>query len=137
MPEVKYLTSGDVLAVARTFFASLGYAPPILRGNGHALLDSAVARAENAAVYAAADLIEQAAALANGIALNHPFVDGNKRTAFAACVTFLRVNGHPLTDKVDHDQLAEQLIGMHETTDRAAADDELTAWLRSHVSMRL
>jgi death-on-curing protein len=134
MPEVKYLTSGDVLAVARTFFAGLGYAPPILRGNGRALLDSAVARAENAAVYADADLIEQAAALTNGIALNHPFVDGNKRTAFAACVTFLRINGHPLIEKVDHDQLAEQLIALHETTDRAVADDELTAWLRSHVS---
>lgn len=36
---------------------------------------------------------EEAAALMESLAMNHPFLDGNKRTAFAACDTFLRVNG--------------------------------------------
>jgi len=45
------------------------------------LLDSAVHRAQTAAYYGGADLFLQAAALANGIALNHPFIDGNKRSA--------------------------------------------------------
>jgi death-on-curing protein len=39
------------------------------------------------------DVIEEAAALLESLLVNHPFVDGNKRTAFAACDVFLRING--------------------------------------------
>jgi death-on-curing protein len=39
------------------------------------------------------DIIEETAALAESLLFNHPFVDGNKRTAFAACDVFLRING--------------------------------------------
>jgi death-on-curing protein len=133
MAEVRYLTADDVLAIADQFFAALGYARPILRGNGRQLLESAVARAQTAAYYGGADLFGQAAALANGIALNHPFLDGNKRTAFAACVTFLRQNGRPLESKADHDALAEQLIAMHEITDRSQADSLRADWLRTRL----
>ena len=44
-----------------------------------------------------ASLAELAAVYAHGLAKNHPFLDGNKRTAFIVAVAFLRVNGHPLT----------------------------------------
>jgi death-on-curing protein len=44
-----------------------------------------------------ADLIEEAAALWESLAQNHPFVDGNKRTAFAATYTFLAINGGQLS----------------------------------------
>src|SRR5580765_3010861 len=44
-----------------------------------------------------ADLIEEAAALWESLGQNHPFVDGNKRTAFAATYTFLAINGARLT----------------------------------------
>ena len=46
MPETRYLTIDDVLAIADAFFAALGYELPVLRGGGRELLDSAIARAQ-------------------------------------------------------------------------------------------
>lgn len=43
-----------------------------------------------------ADIIEEAAALMESLLVNHPFVDGNKRTAFAVCHVFLDINGYRL-----------------------------------------
>ncbi len=43
------------------------------------------------------DIIAQAAALWESLSQNHPFIDGNKRTALAATLTFLIVNGHEVT----------------------------------------
>lgn len=57
------------------------------------LLNSALARPLNLAAYGEPDLPSLAAAYAFGIARNHPFVDGNKRTAFVVPVTFLALNG--------------------------------------------
>lgn len=63
------------------------------------LLESALARPKNLFVYAEkqSSLAQSAAAYARGITANHPFVDGNKRTAFLVSVTFLRLNGLALT----------------------------------------
>lgn len=57
------------------------------------MLESALARPRQKEVYDAPDLYELAAAYLFGIAKNHPFVDGNKRTAFAAADLFLYFNG--------------------------------------------
>jgi death-on-curing protein len=57
------------------------------------LLESALARPQNKFAYGETDLASLAAAYAFGIARNHPFVDGNKRTAFATMLVFLGVNG--------------------------------------------
>jgi len=57
------------------------------------LLDSALARPLNLAVYGEPDLAGLAASYAAGIAQNHPFVDGNKRAAFLAAGLFLTLNG--------------------------------------------
>ncbi|SDG17821.1 death on curing protein [Limimonas halophila] len=62
-----------------------------------ARLDAALARPRNMAAYGEADLCDMAAAYAAGIAGNHPFVDGNKRTAFMAAFVFLARNGLRLT----------------------------------------
>jgi death on curing protein len=65
-------------------------------GNGvrdAGLLDSALQRPRNLAAYSDPDAPALAASLAFGIARNHPFVDGNKRTAFVAAATFLEING--------------------------------------------
>ena len=132
MVETEYLTASDVLALTGWFFQRLGYAAPILRGDGQALLETAVHRARTAAYYAGADLSLQAACLANGIAVNHPFLDGNKRSAWAACVAFLRLNGHTLLDDA-LEPLAEQLIAQHELTDRAQGDVLLADWLRARL----
>jgi len=129
---IRYLTPDEVLANAVRYFERLGYTHPILRGDGRALLESAVARAQTVAHYANGDLFDQAAALCNGLALNHPFLDGNKRTAFSACATFLEVNGAPLPD----DALvpfARRIIDMHTETDRTGVDQRLAAWLREHA----
>ena len=60
------------------------------------LLDSALARAEHKAHYEKADVFACAAAYGFGIARNHPFVDGNKRTALLAIDAFLTINGQQL-----------------------------------------
>jgi len=57
------------------------------------LLDSALQRPRNLAGYGEPDAAALAASLAYGIARNHPFVDGNKRTTFVAAATFLGLNG--------------------------------------------
>jgi death-on-curing protein len=57
------------------------------------MLESALDRPKNRWSYEQAELAELAAAYAFGIARNHPFLDGNKRTAFLALYTFLGVNG--------------------------------------------
>lgn len=56
-------------------------------------LESALGRPRNRWVYEQGDLPDLAAAYAFGIARNHPFVDGNKRTALVSLVTFLGLNG--------------------------------------------
>ncbi len=61
------------------------------------MLDSALARAQNLAVYGEPDVADLAAAYAYGLAKNHPFVDGNKRAAFLSVGLFLGLNGHRLT----------------------------------------
>lgn len=57
------------------------------------MLESALDRARNKWTYGETDLAALAAAYAFGIARNHPFVDGNKRTALLSIVTFLGLNG--------------------------------------------
>jgi len=63
------------------------------------LLASAVARPQNAHAYGEEDLFKLAATYAHGIASNHPFVDGNKRTGFLAADLFLSCNGYSLNSE--------------------------------------
>ena len=60
-------------------------------------LDSAMMRPRNLALYGAPNIVALAAAYGFGIARNHPFVDGNKRTAFVAAEVFLELNGMTVT----------------------------------------
>lgn len=55
---------------------------------------------------------EKAAALLQSLACNHAFVDGNKRTAWMAAVTFLNANGHPLGQPLDEDAAEEFVIAV-------------------------
>lgn len=69
------------------------------------LLESALARPQNLAAYKDPDVLDLAAAYGFGIANNHPFLDGNKRTAFVATRLFLALHGWTITasaqDKID------------------------------------
>lgn len=91
-------------------------------------LESALARAENKAVYGDPSVHELAAAYVFGIARNHAFVDGNKRTAIVAAGTFLIVNGHVMT--ADQGTLYEFVMGV-----AAGEIDELgaAAFFRDHT----
>ena len=59
-------------------------------------MESALSRPLNKAAYGEPDIAEPAAAYVFGLAKNHPFTDGNKRTAIVVAVTFLLVNGFEL-----------------------------------------
>ncbi len=77
-----------------------------------------------------ADIAEEAAALWESLAQNHPFIDGNKRTAFAAMYTFLAINGVRLTADGDH---AYRIIStLYEEGDFSFK--RLATWLREHTA---
>ncbi len=77
-----------------------------------------------------ADLIEEAAALWESLAQNDPFIDGNKRTAFAVTYTFLAINGTRIT--ADAEDTYAFIIGLYETG--TFSMDQLVVWLRAYVS---
>lgn len=91
------------------------------------LLESALARPRQLAAYGTPDVAALAAAYGHGLARNHPFVDGNKRSAFVAVELFLDLNGHQLTAD-DADCVAAML--------RLAAgeldEDGFAEWVRQH-----
>ena len=91
------------------------------------LLDSALARPLNRAAYGKPDAAELAAAYAYGLATNHPFVDGNKRTAFVALELFLALNQHePIADDAD---CVMSILAVAAGTMKEAAFAE---WVRRH-----
>ena len=75
------------------------------------------------------DIIAEAAALWESLSQNHPFVDGNKRTAFAVTFTFLAVNGVTLT--ADEDAVIKFLLPLYARY--AMSFDKLDAWLRKNA----
>ncbi len=93
------------------------------------LLDSALARPLNRAGYGEPDISELAAVYALAIAQNHPFIDGNKRTAFVALEVFLRLNGclFAVGD-------AEAVVMILAMAAGDLTDVEFTAWVRLHTA---
>ena len=89
------------------------------------LLASALDRARNRAAYDDADLCALAAAYAVGIVRNHPFVDGNKRTAFIAAHVFLARNGLQLSAAENEATRAMLALAAGDMAEEAFA-----AWLR-------
>lgn len=92
------------------------------------MLDSAMARPQNLAQYGDPDAAALAAAYAFGIARNHPFTDGNKRTAAVVSETFLMLNGYALgaTD-------AELVVAFVALAAGELGEDELADWFRQHL----
>jgi death-on-curing protein len=97
------------------------------------LLESALARPQQLYAYGdpAPDLADLAAALAYGLARNHPFVDGNKRTAAVACETFLDLNGATL--EADDLELYPRYLALAEGK---LSERDFAAWLRLHTRAR-
>lgn len=132
-PETLYLAVADIMAVHDAIMQRTGDHPGPLRDVR--LLEAALARPRMASYYERADFVRQAVVLAIGISQAHAFVDGNKRTAYAALEVFLDLNGLEFNGEVL--ELADQLIAV---ASRAGslndASDAFEAWLRERVGPR-
>jgi len=97
---------------------------PGIRHEG--LLESALARPRNLAAYSTKrpTLFELAAAYAYGLARNHPFIDGNKRTALLVALTFLEVNGIRFHAEQDDAYLTFEALAAGRISEK-----ELATWL--------
>ena len=91
-------------------------------------LESAMARPRNLALYGDPDAADLAGAYAFGIARNHPFVDGNKRTAAVVSETFLLLNGRALnaTD-------AELVVAFFALAAGELSEEEMADWFRQRL----
>jgi death-on-curing protein len=128
MSEPIWLLRSTVDAMHDAQLVEHGGAPGV-RDAG--LLESALARPKNRHAYGETDLCELAAAYAFGIARNHPFVDGNKRTALLAAFVFLRINSlHLVADEVG---AAESVLALAAGQMTEAAFSE---WLRANIATR-
>jgi death-on-curing protein len=94
------------------------------------LLESALARPQQLHAYGdpAPDLADLAAALAYGLARNHPFLDGNKRTAAVCCETFIELNGATL--EAEDLELFPRYLALAEGK---LAERDFAAWLRERM----
>lgn len=93
------------------------------------LFSSAMARPKNLAAYGdRPDAADFAAAYAFGLARNHPFLDGNKRTAFVVMELFLNLNGWRLKAEA-----AECISTMESVAAGDLPERNLAAWLRSRI----
>ncbi|MGK6305907.1 type II toxin-antitoxin system death-on-curing family toxin [Variovorax sp. DT-64] len=100
--------------------------PPGVRDES--LLVSALARPQNRAMYESPDVAELAASYAFGIARNHPFIDGNKRTAFVAMEVFLDLNGWELSASDEACVLTMLALAAGQLEEEALAQ-----WIRDHL----
>ena len=93
------------------------------------LLESALTRAQNLAVYGDPDAAALAAAYAFGVVRNHPFIDGNKRTGLVVAETFLNDNGFRLL--VDDPELT---VLIQDLAAGEIDESELAYWFREHIA---
>ncbi len=120
-----YLTVAEVLAMHADQSERYGGSPGV-RDQG---LLAALYRPQTGYY---ADLLEEAAALWESLAQNHSFVDGNKRTAFAAMYTFLAINGLYLTADAEKTYLfVDNLYKANQFR-----FEKLVPWLRAQVEKR-
>jgi len=94
------------------------------------LLESALDRPRNRLAYESkTNLIELAATLCVGITKNHPFIDGNKRTALLATRAFLFLNGYALEPGEE-----DEVVTMVAVADGSLSEKDLGVWLRRNSS---
>ncbi|MEQ1545909.1 type II toxin-antitoxin system death-on-curing family toxin [Methyloglobulus sp.] len=125
MTEVVWLLHETVLAMHEEQLSEHGGGIGV---RDHGLLESALMRPQQLAHYGNADIAHLAAAYGFGLAKNHPFIDGNKRVAFAVTETFLVLNGVMLT-ATDEDCVTTMLqLAAGEIDENQFAD-----WIRGNV----
>ncbi len=122
MAQIQYLTVEEIIFLHERLIGEFGGSTGI-RDMG--LLDSALHRPQSGYYNS---IFDQAAALLQSLALNHAFVDGNKRVAIAAPLVFLRMNGVAVYCNADdgEDFLVEKVI-----REKISVTD-IAAWLKIH-----
>jgi death-on-curing protein len=116
-----YLTVADVLGMHIALISRYGGAPEVRDPGG---LEAALFRPQTGYY---GDVVAEAAAMMESLAIDHPFVDGNKRIAFAAADVFLRVNGWRLK-RAPMEVFAEMIQMLESGTFDIA---HVEPWLRS------
>ena len=123
---MRYLATDEVLLIHERILERSGGAGGIRDWN---LLDSAVQRSR--AAFGGEDLyaglFTKAAALGHSLVLNHPFVDGNKRTAWEAMHTFVEENSYAL--RANLDEIVELMLRI---ADKSLGVEQVAAWLKRH-----
>ena len=129
MPKIVWLLEETLTAIHHRQIAEHGGSEG-LRDEG--LLLSALARPQNllASGEPAPDLASLAAGYAYGIARNHPFVDGNKRTALVAARTFLILNGVDLEATQD-----DKVLTFLNLAEGTISEEELADWIRKRIHL--
>ncbi|WP_392476224.1 type II toxin-antitoxin system death-on-curing family toxin [Nostoc sp. C110] len=129
MKELIWIRDEVVVAIHRRQLAEHGGLEGI-RDEG--LVQSALYRPQNLLAYSESppDIASLAAAYAYGIVKNHPFVDGNKRTAYVVMRTFLKLNGYDLQASSE-----EKYQIWIDLAAGKLSEEELAEWIRKHFSL--
>jgi len=122
----EYVTTADALFFHKQLIERYGGAPGLRDARA---LESALHRPQTGYYDT---LVHEAAALLESLVQNHPFVDGNKRVAFAVVDVFLRINGYSIT--ADSKAIYDHLIKLVEA--RAFDMEHLVPWLQEIVRPR-
>jgi death-on-curing protein len=120
----EYLTVDEVLIMHEILMRRFGGATGVRDSK---LLEAAIFRPQSGYY---ADAIQEAAALFESLLINHPFVDGNKRMAFAAMDVFLRINGYKLN--VDSKEAYQAIMAMLEN--QSLDVNGIDQWLRGKIN---
>lgn len=127
--DVRYPTIEQVLDIHEEAVKRFGGRLPI---NDFAMLHSALERPK--ATFGGQDLYSdiftKAAALISSLILNHPFDDGNKRTALLTTMLFFELNGHELTIKEFSEETYEFVVGIDL---KHYGFEGIITWLKKHV----
>ena len=128
MKEPAWVPKDFALALHEDLLAEYGGAPGI---RDEALFESALARPHHLFAYENPDIFTLATAYSSGLVRNHPFIDGNTRTAFMIAYAFLSRNGNELTAPE-----AEATAIILDLACRKITEEDLAAWLRKNCEYR-
>jgi death-on-curing protein len=129
LDEIRYLSVKDVVNLLDDVLARDNESSPTCRDAS--ALESAINRCRQLAHYEEADLFRQAVSLAEGVALSHTFIDGNKRAALAAIQSFLYINARlVIQDPMKAAYFIEAIIIAERGPARTAKSAEFEDWLR-------
>ncbi|HEV2284468.1 MAG TPA: type II toxin-antitoxin system death-on-curing family toxin [Steroidobacteraceae bacterium] len=129
MTQPRWLSAALVAAIHDEALYEFGGLPGV-RDAG--LLESAIDRPRNRLAYEpGSSPFELAAALCVGLAKNHPFIDGNKRTALLATHAFLLINGYALEPQEE-----DEVLTLIAVADGSLTEAGLAAWLRANAARR-